>query len=55
MVLTVEETAKVLRISTQTVRRRIKDGTLKAYKFCGRWFVYAEEIERIRRYVDRTD
>ena len=55
MVLTVEEVARLLRVSKQTIRRRIKDGTLKAYKFCGRWFIYAEEVERIRRYVDRTD
>ena len=51
MVLTVEEVARLLRVSEQTIRRRIKDGTLKAYKFCGRWFIYETEVERIRRYV----
>lgn len=50
MVLTVEEVARLLRVSEQTIRRRIKDGTLKAYKFCGRWFIYETEVERIRRY-----
>jgi excisionase family DNA binding protein len=48
--LTVEEVADILRVSTQTVRRLIDDGELKALRVRGQWRVRREDLdEYIRR------
>ena len=44
--LTVSEVAERLRVSTRTVRERIKAGKLEAFKNGARWLIPATEIER---------
>ena len=43
--LTIEETADLLRVSTRTVRRWIKAGALGAYQFGRQWRIARAELE----------
>jgi len=43
--LTVEEVADILRVSTQTVRRLIDDGDLRAIKVRGQWRIKREDLD----------
>lgn len=45
-VLTVEEVAKELRVSAQTVRKIIEDGELKAFRVRGQWRIKREDLDR---------
>ena len=45
MVYTLEEVAKMLRVSIPTVRRLIEDGELKAFKVRGQWRIRREDYE----------
>ena len=51
MFYTLEEVAKMLRISMPTVRRLIEDGDLKAIKVRGQWRVSKDEYEA---YIKRS-
>jgi excisionase family DNA binding protein len=47
--LSIPQAAKALGFSTLTIRRRIKDGTLRATRIFGRLRVYAVDIKRLQR------
>jgi excisionase family DNA binding protein len=47
--LTVEEVADILRVSTQTVRRLIDDKELKAYRVRGQWRIKREDLDEYLR------
>ena len=42
---TVPEVAKVMHLSEATIRRYIKDGTMKAQKVGGKWYITDENLE----------
>ena len=44
---TVLEVAKLLGINAQSVRKRIKSGTIKATKLNGAYLISKEEVERV--------
>jgi excisionase family DNA binding protein len=46
IILTLQEVAAILRASIKTVRRRIEDGQLKAFKEGGRILVLESELEK---------
>ncbi len=52
----IKETAELLEVSTRTVRKRLKEGTLDGYKrttkYGPKWFIPAEEIEVEKAAVD---
>ncbi len=48
--LTIEEVARILRISVQTVRRMIDEGELRAIKIRGQWRIKREDLQN---YIDR--
>lgn len=50
-VLTVEEVAKELRVSPQTVRKLIDDGELKAFKVGFQWRIRRRDLEE---YIERN-
>lgn len=43
--LTVEQAAGRLQVSTKTIRRRIRDGSLKAHSIGRLWRIRPEELE----------
>ena len=47
--VTVQQAAKVLNVSPDTIRRRIRDGKLKADKVDGRWEVELPPTETMQR------
>lgn len=47
MLLTLKEVAKILRVSTRTVRRLIKSGDVKGFKIGGAWRVRDADIEAL--------
>ncbi len=47
VVYTLEEVAKILKVSTATVRRMIEDGTLKAIRVRGQLRIRKEELDKI--------
>lgn len=51
-ILTVEEVGKVLRVSKQTVRTLIKEGTLPAKKVGRSWRILKEDIEAFMKETD---
>lgn len=48
--LTLEEVARILKVSVQTVRRMIDENELKAIKIRGQWRVKREDLQD---YIDR--
>jgi excisionase family DNA binding protein len=46
--LTAEEAAPMLRVSTESVRRYIREGHIKAVKIGRRYMIAPSEIERIK-------
>ena len=48
--LTIEEVARILKVSMQTVRRMIDEGELKAIKIRGQWRIKREDLQD---YIDR--
>lgn len=44
---TIDEAARILRVSHDTIRRMIKSGELNAIKVRGQWRVRKESIDRI--------
>lgn len=42
---TIQEVAKILKLSQQTIVRMIKRGEIKAKKFAHRWRIFKEEID----------
>lgn len=47
--LTLQEVAALLRISTRTVRRWVNNGTIPAHKFGRQWRVALVDLEDFRR------
>jgi excisionase family DNA binding protein len=47
--LTIEEVARILKVSVQTVRRMIDEGELQARKIRGQWRIKREDL---RNYID---
>lgn len=45
--MTTSEAAKLLGVTTNTVRRWIIKGKIRGKKIIGRWKVYREDIEKI--------
>ncbi len=45
MVYTIEEVAKILRVSTATVRNLIERGELKAFRVGNQWRVKKEDLD----------
>lgn len=45
-VYTVEEIAKRFKKHPESIRRLIKEGAIKGFKFGGEWRVYAGELHR---------
>ena len=43
-IYTVEQVAEMMGVSPITIKRRLKDGTLKGRKFCGPWRILGSEI-----------
>jgi excisionase family DNA binding protein len=48
--LTVAETAKLLRRSTEQVRRYLREGTLSGRRMGGQWFVHQEDAAAFLRH-----
>ncbi len=48
--LTIEEVARILKVSVQTVRRMIDESELKAIKIRGQWRIKREDLQD---YIDR--
>lgn len=46
MVYTIEEAATILRVSTDTIRRMIKDKQLDAHKVRGQWRIKASSVNK---------
>lgn len=44
--LTIKEAAEVLDVSTRSINRYIKEGSLKAYMVGNKWRIEKEEIQR---------
>lgn len=44
---TIDEAARILRVSHDTIRRMIKSGELAAIKVRGQWRVRKESVDRI--------
>jgi excisionase family DNA binding protein len=42
---TIHETAAILGVHPDTIRRRVKDGSLSATKVCGRFLIFADSID----------
>lgn len=49
--LTIDEAAIELRISTSTIRRRIKDGTFTPLNYCRRYLFPSDYIETIKNNI----
>ncbi len=49
MYYTVRETAEIFNCNTETVKRYIYKGKIKAIKFGWEWRIPKEEVERIMR------
>lgn len=49
VVYTIEEAAKILKVSGATIRRMIDDGDIKAIRVRGQLRIPKEEIDRILR------
>ncbi len=45
-VLTIEDVAEILRVSTSTVRKLIDAGDLKAFKVGGQWRIRRSDLDR---------
>jgi len=48
--LTIDEVARILKVSIQTIRRMIDEGELKAIKIRGQWRIKREDLQD---YIDR--
>lgn len=46
--MTVEEAATALRVSTRTIRREIKRGAITAKKISGKWLITRREFDKYR-------
>ncbi|NOQ58294.1 helix-turn-helix domain-containing protein [Mycolicibacterium fortuitum] len=46
--LTTDEAARELRVHRQTIRRRIHDGTLPAFKVAGRFRIRRADLDLLR-------
>jgi excisionase family DNA binding protein len=46
-IYTIEEAAKILKVSDDTVRKMIKNGELEARKIRGQWRIRREAIDRL--------
>ncbi len=42
--LSIETAAELLEVATQTVRKAITEGSLKAYKRFGRWYIFRSDV-----------
>lgn len=51
--LTIEETAKILRVSTRTIIRYIESGKLKASKI-GVWRIKESDLQRFLEHTSNT-
>lgn len=49
VVYTIDEAAKILKVSTATIRRMIEDGEIRAIRVRGQLRIPKEEIDRILR------
>ena len=49
---TLQEVAELLRVSKQTIRRRVQSGELKAHKTGGRYIFHREDIQA---YLNATE
>lgn len=55
-VLTIEEVAKMCGVSSQTVRRSIKSGKLKAFRFVarGNWYIAYSDLMKFMNEDDQS-
>ena len=51
--LTVPDAARRLQVNQETVRRRIRDGSLKAQKLGNQWFINLEDLDTFKATYDR--
>ncbi len=47
VVYTIEEVARILKVSTDTIRRMIADGELEAVKVRGQWRIKKESVDKL--------
>lgn len=47
VVYTIEEVARILKVSTDTIRRMITDGELEAVKVRGQWRIKKESVDKL--------
>ena len=50
---TVEDMVEILPIHQATVRRWLSDGTLKGKKVKRKWFISAEDVERLKEEIKK--
>lgn len=43
-ILSIEQTAEFLEVTPATVRKVIQDGSLKAFKRFGRWYIFKSDV-----------
>ena len=51
--LTVPDAARRLQVNQETVRRRIRDGSLQAQKLGNQWFINLEDLDTFKATYDR--
>ena len=51
--VTVPNAARRLQVNQETVRRRIRDGSLQAQKFGNQWFISLEDLDTFKATYDR--
>lgn len=47
--LTIKETARLLRVSEATVRRMIESGTIEAFIIRKQWRIYRDSVEKLMK------
>ena len=52
-ILTVPDAARRLQVNQETVRRRIRDGSLQAQKLGNQWFISLEDLDTFKATYDR--
>ena len=50
---TVPNAARRLQVNQETVRRRIRDGSLQAQKLGNQWFISLEDLDTFKATYDR--
>ena len=42
--LTIEQAAEFLGVAVNTIRKALQEGSLKAFKRFGRWYIFQEDV-----------